>query len=104
MKFLKMLTRAVLIVVVAATLATPVQAESTSDRRHGISQQGIYPFVDVVFMRPIVFLAIPPLVAIWTVGALPWVAMTEPSSIGESFDAFLGWPIEFCFQDPPGDH
>jgi hypothetical protein len=104
MKFLKKLTRVALIVAVAVTLATPSLAESTSHHRNGVSSQGIYPLIDVVAMRPLVFLTIPPVMAIWSVGVLPLVAITQPSRIGESFNEFLGWPIKFCFRDLPGDH
>lgn len=107
MRPLKTIVRAALSAGIAFTLSAPVHAEAIPGRdRHASMRnyrepsQGLYPAVD----RPIVFGSIPVLAGIWALHALPWVAISNPSGIGASFDSFVGWPIQFCFRDPPGSH
>lgn len=111
MRPLKTIVRAALLAGIAFTLSAPVHAEAISGRdRHASTRnyrepsQGLYPAVDMLLLRPIVFVSIPVLAGIWAVEALPWVAISNPSGIGASFDSFVGWPIQFCFRDPPGSH
>ncbi|MGH0028787.1 MAG: hypothetical protein ACQGVC_03280 [Myxococcota bacterium] len=95
---------AILTLVLALGLASPVSAASALSRDDGSQEKAVPVVVDVLVLRPM-GLAMTALGAVvYAFPVAPLTAMTRPSDLGKPFKMLVATPARYTFADPLGQH
>ncbi|HKA15721.1 MAG TPA: hypothetical protein VKH41_11935 [Myxococcota bacterium] len=86
----------------ALTLALPARADRVAEMSQEPSSVPIA--FDIAVMRPLGLLMCVVGATFYVVPVAPIVALTRPSEIAKPLGPLVGWPMQFTFKDPLGQH